>query len=69
MMDYVLDSNILMSLLISGRSSHLALAKHFRFSIPSYALLELDEYWNLVLTKSQLPEYEVRDFSRQLFSY
>ena len=59
----------LMSMLISGRSSHLALAKHFCFSIPSYALWELDEYWNLILTKSHLREYEVRNFSRQLFSY
>ena len=69
MIDYVLDANILMSMIISGRSSHLALAKHFRFSIPFYALLELDEYWDVILDKSHLQEYEIRDFARQLFSY
>lgn len=44
MIDYVLDANILMSMLISGKSSYLILAKHFRFNTPSYALLELEEY-------------------------
>lgn len=68
-MDYVLDANILMSMLISGKSSHLALAKHFRFNTSFYALLELDEYWEVILDKSHLQEYEVRDFARQLFSY
>ena len=68
-MDYVIDANVLISMLITGRASYYTLAKQFRFYIPSYALSELDEYQEVVFEQSRLQPVEVRDFARRLFFY
>ena len=44
MFNYVLDTNIVMSMLISGKSQYLKLLSFFNFVFPQYLLVELDEY-------------------------
>lgn len=66
-MNYVIDANVLISMLITGRASYYTLSKHFGFYTPSYALLELHEYQEVVFEQSRLQPAEVRDFARRLF--
>ena len=66
-MDYVIDANVLISMLITGRASYYTLAKHFHFYLPSFALQELEEYQDVVFEQSRLQPGEVRRFARQLF--
>lgn len=67
-MDYVIDANVLMSMLISGKSSYLTLARYFHFHIPAYALWELETYQHLIFKKSRLQPQQLRGFARDLFS-
>ena len=66
-MDYLIDANVVMSMLITGKASYYTLAKHFRFYLPSYALFELNEYKDVLFKQSRLQPSEVRDFARRLF--
>ena len=68
-MDYVVDANVLISMLISGRASYYTLAKSYRLYTPDYALLELETYRSVVLVKSSLQTTEVRSFMRRLFPW
>ena len=68
-MDYVIDANVLMSMLITGKASYYTLTKFFRFYTPAYALHELDEYQRVVFDKSHLQATEARGFARRLFPY
>lgn len=67
-MDYVIDANILMSMLISGKSSYLTLSRYYHFHLPAYALWELETYQDFVFAKSRLQPQQIRDFARDLFS-
>jgi predicted nucleic acid-binding protein len=66
-MDYVIDANILMSMLISGKSSYLTLSRYYHFHLPAYALWELETYQDFVFAKSRLQPQQIRDFARDLF--
>ena len=68
-MDYVIDANVLISMIITGKASYYTLTKFYRFYIPTYALQELDEYQTVIFEKSRLQATEVRDFARRLFPY
>jgi len=67
-MDYVIDANILMSMLISGKSSYLTLSRYFHFHMPAYALWELETYQDFIFEKSRLKPEQISDFARNLFS-
>ena len=47
-MDYVIDANVLISMMITGKASYYTLTKFFRFYIPDYALQELNEYQSMM---------------------
>lgn len=66
-MDYVIDANVLISMLITGKASYYTLAKSFRFYIPAYALQEIDEYQSVIFERSRLQASEVRSFAQRLF--
>ncbi|MGB3779055.1 MAG: PIN domain-containing protein [Tunicatimonas sp.] len=66
-MNYVIDANVLISMLITSKASYYTLTKAFRFYAPTYALQEIDEYQSVIFEKSRLQATEVRDFARRLF--
>ena len=68
-MDYIIDANVLISMMITGKASYYTLTKFFRFYIPDYTLQELDEYQSVIFEKSRLQSTEVRAFVRRLFPY
>ena len=68
MLDYVIDANILVNILISGKSSYLPLLDYFRFITPEYSLIELDKYQEVIFSKSKLDDTQFRTFAYNVFS-
>jgi len=54
MFDYILDTNILMSILISGKSSYKPIVMFNRFVTIDYIFKEIDEYKDTIFDKSKL---------------
>ena len=68
MPDYVIDANILVSILISGRASFQSIANFYHFSTPAFALVEIEKYQETIFQKSKLQPDELRRFAYMLFS-
>ena len=68
MFNYVLDTNIVMSMLISGKSQYLKLLSFFNFVFPQYLLIELDEYQNIIKSKTKFDEQQLKKYAYTLFS-
>jgi predicted nucleic acid-binding protein len=67
--DYVLDANIIMSVLIGGRASSLSFLNQFNFYAPDYVFDELDTYTAIIRTKTkfssdELSRYAINTFRR-----
>ncbi|MEM1122074.1 MAG: PIN domain-containing protein, partial [Bacteroidota bacterium] len=67
-LDYVIDANILMGMLISGKSSYKTLLDYYNFILPDFALVEIDKYKATIYKKSKLSNYQLRTFAYQIFS-
>ena len=65
---YVIDANVLMSILISGKSQYVNLLSLFDFGMPEYAFVELNLYKEVVREKTKLDENQHRDFTYTVFS-
>ena len=68
MFNYVLDTNIVMSMLISGKSHYLKLLSFFNFIFPQYLLIELEEYQNIIKQKTKFDEQQLKKYTYKLFS-
>ncbi len=66
-MEYILDANLLMSFLISGKARHKNLVRLFRFRTPEFVLVEVKKYEQLILSKTKLSEEELRAYSLEIF--
>ncbi len=62
MFDYVIDTNIVMSMLISGKSHYKAILSVYNFHLPEYSLTELDEHKDVIFEKTRFNEQELQDF-------
>lgn len=67
-MDYVLDANVVMSMLISGKATYKLLLTSFRFYVPEYLLHELSEYESVMRIRSRLKGGDWDAFARQVFN-
>lgn len=67
-LDYVIDANVLISMLISGSARYQSIAEIRRFSTPSFALVEIEKYKDTIFQKSHLSENETRQYGYRLFS-
>ena len=47
-LDFIIDTNILMSFLISGKSSYKPLLKCYNFYLPEFGLTEIDKYQHII---------------------
>jgi len=68
MFNYVIDTNIVMSMLISGKSQYLKILSYYNFIFPQYLLTELDEYKSIVQEKTKLDEQQLQNFIYSIFS-
>jgi len=41
-MNYVVDANVLMSIIISGKAIYKPLLSYYKFIVPEFALVEID---------------------------
>ena len=68
MFNYVIDTNIVMSMLISGKSQYLKILSYFDFIFPQYLLTELDEYKSIIIERTKLDESQLLKYTYSLFS-
>lgn len=68
MRDYVLDANILMSILISGRADYKPLLTYFNFLLPDFVTVEVEKYSPVIKQKSRLNESELLQWTYFVFS-
>jgi predicted nucleic acid-binding protein len=68
MFDYVLDTNVIMSMLISGKSSYKPIVMFNRFVTIDYLFNEIDEYKMTIFEKTKLERNQLIEYSNQIFS-
>lgn len=69
MFDYILDTNVIISILISGKSSYRPLVMFNRFVTIDYLFKEIDEYKSTIIEKTKLDKIQLTEFTNQIFSY
>lgn len=68
MRDYVMDANVLMSILISGRSDYRPLLTYYNFLLPEFVLVEIEKYSHIIKKKSRRNEQEFLLWTYFVFS-
>lgn len=66
--DYIIDTNILMSILISGKSSYKPIVMFNRFVTIDYIFKEIDEYKERIFDKSKLERNQLVEYTNQILS-
>lgn len=67
MLDYVIDANVIMSVLISGKAQYKPIFKAYHFYAPEYIHRELEEYHSIILTQTRLDTSAFRRYSQEIF--
>jgi predicted nucleic acid-binding protein len=67
-MDFVIDANILMSILISGKASYRPLLTYYNFILPDFVLVELEKHKEVLKNKTKMQEEEFLQWSYFVFS-
>lgn len=65
--DYVLDANVVMSLLIGGKASTVNFLDQFNFYSPDFIVNELDLYTDLIRQKTRFSDEQLSRYTLELF--
>ena len=68
MIDFVLDANVLMGILISGKSGQKPILTLNNFILPDFAFIEVDKYKDILLTKTKMSNAQFVDWTYFVFS-
>ncbi len=68
MYNYILDTNVIMSMLISGKSSYKPIVMFNSFVTIDYFFKEIDEYRETIFEKTKLDYNQLIDFTNQILS-
>jgi len=68
MFDYILDTNVIMSMLISGKSSYKTIVMFNRFVTIDYLFNEIDEYKMTIFEKTKLERNQLIEYTNQILS-
>jgi predicted nucleic acid-binding protein len=68
MFDYVLDTNVIMSMLISGKSTYKPIVMFNRFVTIDYLFNEIDEYKMTIFEKTKLERNQLLEYTNQILS-
>ncbi len=68
MTDFVIDANVAMSILISGKASYRPLLTYHNFILPEFFLVELDKYKDVLKSKTKLNEANLMQWTYFVFS-
>jgi predicted nucleic acid-binding protein len=69
MRDFVLDANVLMSMLISGKAIYKSLLKEYTFVSSDFAFIEIEKYQDIIRSKTKIDTENFKQFSYFLFSH
>ncbi len=69
MRDFILDANVLMSMLISGKAIYKPLLREYTFISSDFAFIEIEKYQTLIQNKTRIDIENFRQFSYFLFSH
>ena len=69
MRDFVLDANVLMSMLISGKAIYKSLLKDYTFMSSDFAFIEIEKYQDIIQSKTKIDTENLKQFSYFLFSH
>ncbi len=67
-MNYVVDANVLMSIIISGKGIYKPLLSYYKLIVPEFALVEIDKYKDIIFEKTKMQKSELINFSYSVFS-
>ena len=68
MIDFVIDANILMSILISGKASYRPVLTFHNFILPDFVLVEVEKYKDVLRSRTKMQEDEFLQWSYFVFS-
>ena len=68
MTDFVIDANVLMSLLISGKSSYRPFLTYYNFIVPEFVLVELEKYNDVLKSRTKMQQFEFVQWTYFVFS-
>ena len=68
MREFVVDANVLISIMISGKSSYKPSLTFFDFFTPDFVLEEIDKYKPTILEKTKLSTEELQRFTFFVFN-
>ncbi len=68
MVDFVIDTNVIMGMLISGKAHYRTILTFVRFYLPEFSMTELDEYKHVIFEKSKFTKIELKEFIYFVFS-
>ncbi len=53
MFEYIIDTNVVMSMFISGKAHYRAILTFCKFYLPEFSLTELDDYKQIIFEKTK----------------
>ncbi|TAE17542.1 MAG: DNA-binding protein [Bacteroidetes bacterium] len=68
MMDFVVDANVIISMLISGRATYRLMLEHYNFITPDYVLVEVNFYKDVIQAKTKMQPQALKDWTFFVFS-
>jgi predicted nucleic acid-binding protein len=68
MKDFVIDANILMSMLISGKASYKPILAYYNFILPDFVLIEVETHKEVLKNKTRLNESQFLTWTYSVFS-
>ncbi|AQG82180.1 PIN domain-containing protein [Spirosoma montaniterrae] len=66
-MSYIIDANVLMGALISGKSFYKTVFQQLNPLLPQFALTEIEKYSETIINKSKLKDDELKRFTIAIF--
>jgi predicted nucleic acid-binding protein len=68
MIDFVIDANVLMSILVSGRSGYRPILSFNNFILPDFALIEIEKYKDILRSKTKMSQNQFTEWTYFVFS-
>lgn len=68
MNDFVIDANILMSILISGKSGYRTILSFNNFILPDFALIKIEKYKSILKNRTKMTEIQFAKWTYFVFS-
>lgn len=68
MTDFVIDANVLMSILISGKAGYRPILTFNNFILPDFALIEVEKYKDILKVKTKMSKTQFTEWTYFIFA-